>query len=85
MMFGMIAASTAQGQGCYVEQQQNVSVPELISLSLYDVVQDSSPKWNEDEVYRFLLKIYSEASIAKSISDSFDPQAAVKQLYDIGR
>ncbi len=49
------------------------------------VVQETDPKWNEDEIYRFLLKFYSEASIAKNASDSFDPQAAVKQLYDIGR
>ena len=50
------------------------------------VVQETDPRWNEDEIYRFLLKFYSEASIAKNTSlDSFDAQAAVKQLYDIGR
>lgn len=47
--------------------------------------QETDPRWNEDEIYRFLLKFYSEASIAKNTSDSFDAQAAVKQLYDIGR
>ena len=49
------------------------------------VVQETDPRWNEDEIYRFLLKFYTEASIAKNTSDSFDAQAAVKQLYDIGR
>lgn len=47
--------------------------------------QETDPKWNEDEVYRFLLKYYSRASISRGVAESFDTQKAVKQLYDIGR
>lgn len=47
--------------------------------------QDTDPKWNEDEIYRFLLKYYSAASVTKGSVEGFDAQAAVKQLYEKGR
>ena len=48
-------------------------------------VQETEPKWNEDEVYRFLLKYYGQASVSKGITEAFDPQKTVKQLYALGR
>ena len=49
------------------------------------LLQDADPKWNEHEIYRFLLKYYSSASVTKGSAEGFYAQATVKQLYEKGR